>query len=92
MVRRAKVKYPQSKLLGFKVDLDAYYRYLNTNPGDSPYQCVIWQDDLYLDLSWSFGLSSAAQRQSEALSCSSFPWCCQHGTRLQLLAEMFMWG
>ena len=71
MVRKAKVKYPDSKLLGFKVDLDAYYRYINTNPGDSPYQCIQWNGDLYLDLSWSFGLSSAvqaAQRQSEALS------------------------
>ena len=71
MVRNAKSKYPHSKLLGFKVDLDAYYRYINTNPADSPYQCIVWNDDLYLDLSWSFGLSSAvqaAQRQSEALS------------------------
>ena len=71
MVRRAKANHPNAKLLGFKVDLDAYYRYLNTNPGDSPFQCVVWKDDLYLDLSWSFGLSSAvqaAQRQSEALS------------------------
>ena len=71
MVRNVKVRYPDSKLLGFKVDLDAYYRYINTNPGESPYQCFVWKDQLFLDLSWSFGLSSAvqaAQRQSEALS------------------------
>ena len=71
MVRKAKDKYPGSKLKGFKVDLDAYYRYINTNPGDSPYQCIIWNHQLYIDLSWSFGLSSAvqaAQRQSEALA------------------------
>ena len=71
MVRNAKKRYPNSKLLGFKVDLDAYYRYINTNPGDSPYQCVVWNGSLYIDLSWSFGLSSAvqaAQRKSEALA------------------------
>ena len=71
MVRNAKKKYPNRKLKGFKVDLDAYYRYINTNPGESPYQCIVWRNQLYIDLSWSFGLSSAvqaAQRQSEALS------------------------
>ena len=71
MVRKAKEKYPGRRLLGFKVDLDAYYRYLNTNPGETPYQCIVWRDQLYLDLSWSFGLRSAvqaAQRQSEALA------------------------
>jgi hypothetical protein len=71
MVRNAKDKYPDSKLKGFKVDLDAYYRYINTNPGDAPYQCIVWKDQLYIDLSWSFGLSSAvqaAQRQSDALA------------------------
>ena len=71
MVRNAKERYPDKKLQGFKVDLDAYYRYINTNPGESPYQCIVWRNELYIDLSWSFGLSSAvqaAQRQSEALS------------------------
>ena len=71
MVRSAKRKNPGCKLKGFKVDLDAYYRYLNTNPGDNPYQCIVWKDQLYIDLCWSFGLSSAvqaAQRQSEALA------------------------
>ena len=71
MVRNAKKKNPGCKLKGFKVDLDAYYRYINTNPGDAPYQCVVWRGNLYIDLSWSFGLSSAvqaAQRQSEALA------------------------
>ena len=71
MVRKAKEKFPDSKLMGFKVDLDAYYRYVNTNPGDVPYQCIVWKNQLYLDLSWSFGLSSAvqaAQRQSDALA------------------------
>ena len=71
MVRSAKQRYPGHRLQGFKVDLDAYYRYLNTNPGDGPYQCIVWRDKLYIDLSWSFGLRSAvqaAQRQSEALA------------------------
>ena len=71
MVRNAKTKYPGCKLKAFKVDLDAYYRYINTNPGDAPYQCIVWRGQLYTDLSWSFGLSSAvqaAQRQSEALA------------------------
>ena len=71
MVRNVKVRYPDSKLLDVKVNLDAYYLYINTNPSESPYQCFVWKDQLFLDLSWSFGLSSAvqaAQRQSEALS------------------------
>ena len=71
MVRNAKERYPGCRLKGFKVDMDAYYRYINTNPGDTPYQCIVWRDQLYLDLSWSFGLRSAvqaAQRQSEALA------------------------
>ena len=61
MVRNAKKRHPGSKLLGFKVDMDAYYRYINTNPGDAPYQCIVWRDHLFLDLSWSFGLRSAVQ-------------------------------
>ena len=35
MVRNAKERYTDKKLQGFKVDLDAYYRYINTNPGES---------------------------------------------------------
>ena len=69
-IRRAKLCYPGQKLVGYKLDLSKYYRFLPTCPRDWPVQCIKWKNQVYMDTSWSFGLRSAvqaAQRTSSAV-------------------------
>ena len=69
-IRRAKNRFPGHKLLGYKLDLSKYYRYITTCPRDWPVQCIKWRGNVYMDTVWSFGLRSAvqaAQRTSSAV-------------------------
>ena len=65
-IRRAKLRFPGQKLLGYKLDL----RFLTTCPRDWPVRCIRWKGNVYMDTVWSFGLRSAlqaAQRTSSAI-------------------------
>ena len=69
-IRRAKLRFPGHKLLGYKLDLSKYYRFLTTCPRDWQVQCIRWKGKVYMDTVWSFGLRSAvqaAQRTSSAV-------------------------
>ena len=70
-IRRVKLRFPGQKLLGYKLDLSKYYRYITTCPRDWPVQCIKWKGNIYMDTVWSFGLRSAvqaAQRTSSAVN------------------------
>lgn len=87
-IRRAKARFPGQRLLGYKLDLSKYYRFLTTCPRDWPVQCIKWKGQVYMDTVWSFGLRSAVQAAQR--TSSAIKWIFQEETlcdRIPIIRE-----
>ena len=84
-IRRAKLRFPGQKLLGYKLDLS---KYITTCPRDWPVQCIKWKGKIYMDSVWSLGLRSAVQAAQR--TSSAVKWIFQEETledRIRLIRE-----
>ena len=70
LIKRVREQYPGEIVVGFKMDLSRYFRYLLVDPGQSPYLALQAEHQLFLDLVFSYGNRGAmvaAQRLSDGL-------------------------
>jgi hypothetical protein len=66
-------KYPGEQIVGFRMDLSRYFRFIGVDPGQTPFLAIFVDDCVYLDLVYSFGNRGAmvaAQRKSEGVAWS----------------------
>ena len=71
MVDECREEFPDEEIVLYKLDLSRYYRNWRVNPGDVPFLAIRWKNQIYLDLSYSFGNRAAmygSQRSSDSLA------------------------
>ena len=71
-------KYPDQRVMLFKVDMARWYRWLQVDPAALPYFAVMWQGKVFLDRCLSFG------NRGSALAAQRFIWAVSWMYRTQI--------
>ena len=67
-IKRSRERFPGVQSMGFKMDLSRYFRFLGVDPGQIPFLALLVDDQLFLDLVFSFG-NRGAMVAAQRLSC-----------------------
>ena len=70
-IRRTRLRFPAELVLLFKLDYSRFYRQFLNCPSQSPFLCIMWKEEIFLDRCWCFGnrgCCQSSQRFSAAVS------------------------